>query len=125
MTTRASPKMLEGCDGGQAPSRPDSARGGAEQTGAVGEGCDGGQASSRPSSETGTRRGVKQNTEAEPSSMVAESNHLLSRMKEVAMGYPNLYIKLRAVDRFHPKNHTLRACQCAAPGRRAGDSASP
>ena len=74
----ALPKMLEGCDGGQASSRPSSERGGVEQTGAIGEGCDGGQASRRPSSETGTRRGVKQNTEAEKgSSLVAESNHLL------------------------------------------------
>jgi len=59
------------------------------------------QASRRPSSETGTRRGVKQNTEAENgSSMVAESNHLLSWMREVAMGLPSftkpiVYIQLR------------------------------
>ena len=45
-------------------------RGGAEQIGAVDEGCAGGQAASRPSSETGTRRGVKQNTEAESSAIV-------------------------------------------------------
>jgi hypothetical protein len=38
---------------------------------------EGGAARSRSHSETVTRRGVKQKMEAEPSSMVAEFNHVL------------------------------------------------
>ena len=57
---------------------------GAEQTGPGDDSGEGGAARSRSSSETVTRRGVKQKTEAEPSSMVAESNHLLS---EARTGY--------------------------------------
>ena len=36
----------------------------------------------RPSSETGTRNGVKQKTEADPTSMMVENNHLISTMPE-------------------------------------------
>ena len=51
--------------------------------------CDGGQAATGASSETGTRRGVKQNTEADPSSMMAENSHLISKMPERETGLPN------------------------------------
>jgi hypothetical protein len=51
----------------------------------------GGQASARPSSETGTRKGVKQNTEADESSMLVESNHLPAKMRESRTGLPNGY----------------------------------
>ena len=46
----------------------------------------------RPSSETGTRNGVKQKTEADPSSIMAENSHLISKMPERETGLPNTYI---------------------------------
>ena len=45
----------------------------------------------RPSSETGTRNGVKQKTEADPSSIMAENSHLISKMPERETGLPNTY----------------------------------
>ena len=66
-------------------------RGGAEQTDSDDGECDGGQAATGASSETGTRRGVKQNTEADPSSMMAENSHLISKMPERETGLPNTY----------------------------------
>jgi len=65
--------------------------GGAEQTGAGNDSGGEGAAGSRSSSETVTGTGVKQDTEAEPSSMMAEFNHLLSGRREPATGCPNLY----------------------------------
>ena len=47
------------------------------------------EAATGASSETGTRRGVKQNTEADPSSMMAENSHLISKMPERETGLPN------------------------------------
>jgi len=67
-------------------------RGGAEQTDSDDGECDGGQAATGASSETGTRRGVKQNTEADPSSMMAENSHLISKMPERKKGLPNVYL---------------------------------
>ena len=40
----------------------------------------------------GTRRGVKQNTEADPSSIMAENSHLISKMPERETGLPNTYL---------------------------------
>ena len=45
----------------------------------------------RPSSETGTRNGVKQKTEADPSSIMAENSYLISKMPERETGLPNTY----------------------------------
>ena len=47
---------------------------------------EGGAVRSRSNSETETRRGVKQKMEAEPSSMVAEFNHLLWQLREPGTG---------------------------------------
>ena len=41
----------------------------------------------RPSSEMGTRNGVKQKTEADPSSIMAENSHLISKMPDAGDGF--------------------------------------
>ena len=58
--------------------------------------CDGGQTARRASSETGTRTGVKQNTEADPSSMSAENSQLFSKLPEHETGSPNVYVAVFA-----------------------------
>jgi hypothetical protein len=74
---------------------------GAEHTGPGDDSGAGGAARSRSNSETVTRRGVKQKREAESSSMVVESNHLLSETREPATGSPNLYV-LKALTSSSP-----------------------
>jgi hypothetical protein len=59
---------------------------GAAPTGPRDDSGEGGAARSRSNSETGTRRGVKQKMEAEPSSMVAQFNHLLWKLREPGTG---------------------------------------
>lgn len=65
--------------------------GGAEQT-EPDDGAGKGAARSWSNSEGVTRRGVKQKIEAEPSSIVAEFNHVLKGKREPATGLPNLYV---------------------------------
>ena len=79
----------------------------ANWTGALGDGWGGAErdrtttrqetevARSWSSSEGVTRRGVKQKMEAEPSSMVADFNHLLTGRRETAMGLPKLNLHLQ------------------------------
>ena len=64
---------------------------GAEQTGSGDDSGESVAARSRSNSETVTRRGVKQKMEAEPSSMVAELNHVLWEMREPGTGLAKLY----------------------------------
>ena len=64
---------------------------GAEQTGPDDDSERDGAAPSRFSSETVTRKGMKQDTEPEPPSMVANFNHLLAEKREAVTCLPNLY----------------------------------
>jgi hypothetical protein len=64
---------------------------GAEQAGPDDDSERNGAAPSRFSSETVTRKGMKQDTEPEPPSMVADFNHLLAEKREAVTCLPNLY----------------------------------
>ena len=64
---------------------------GAEQTGPDDDSERDGAAPSRFRSETVTRKGMKQDTEPEPPSMVADFNHLLAEKREAVTCLPNLY----------------------------------
>ena len=64
---------------------------GAEQTGPDDDSERDGAAPSRFSSETVTRKGMKQDTEPEPPSMVADFNHLLAEKREAVTCLPKLY----------------------------------
>ncbi len=64
---------------------------GAEHTGPDDDSERDGAAPSRFSSETVTRKGMKQDTEPEPPSMVADFNHLLAEKREAVTCLPNLY----------------------------------
>ena len=66
---------------------------GAEHTGPDDDSERDGAAPSRFSSETVTRKGMKQDTEPEPPSMVADFNHLLAEKREAVTCLPNLYRK--------------------------------
>ena len=65
---------------------------GAEHTGPDDDSERDGAAPSRFSSETVTRKGMKQDTEPEPPSMVADFNHLLAEKREAVTCLPNLYV---------------------------------
>ena len=66
---------------------------GAEQTGPDDDSERDGAAPSRFSSETVTRKGMKQDTEPEPPSMVADFNHLLAEKREAVTCLPKLYCR--------------------------------
>jgi hypothetical protein len=69
--------------------------GGADQAGPDDDSAGDGVARRWSSSEAVTSRGAEQKLEAGPSSVAADSNQLLTRRREPAMGLPKLYIRAK------------------------------